>query len=1166
MTEKEIFMGKTPLIDNTAPVKGDFVEIDKESFYRISNYHHMPDFFLNIVSNADHWMFLSSNGSLTAGRVDRDNALFPYYTVDKIHDYKGLTGSASCFLVEIENKTSVWEPFTDTSAALYHITRSLYKSIYSNKIIFEEENHDLGLTFRYGWYNSNLYGFVKIASLHNQSNQKVSVELLDGIKNILPPGIDYAFQNEYSNLADAYKKNELVENSSIGLFTLSSIPVDRAEPSESLKTTTVWSAGLPKSCQYLLSDTQVDRFKKGHPVQTETDIKATRGAYLVVSRLNLNQDETTEWLMAADVNKEATDVVSLLDFLNDTKNVVKAVREDINSGTRELVSMVAASDGLQLTNTPVCTARHYANTLYNIMRGGLFINGYQIERDDLANYIQKVNKNVFATMQSWLQGLSPAINHKELMKEVEKTDNRALYRIVSEYLPLSFSRRHGDPSRPWNLFHVNNRDDKGNPLFDYEGNWRDIFQNWEALGYAYPQFIEGFISKFLNASTLDGYNPYRITKESFDYEVPEPNNPWAYIGYWGDHQVIYLLKLLELSANFHPGKLDEWLTKEQFVYAHVPYRIKPYAEILQNPNDTITFDYQLNKQINTEVEKVGADARLLRCAGEDDPYTVNLTEKMLVVLLSKLSNFIPEAGIWLNTQRPEWNDANNALVGGGASMVTLYYLRRFVAFWLELLNQTSVSEAPVSEEVADLFKTVHLFLEENQSLIGQGFSNEARKMFADALGSAHSGYRAQIYHHSFSGKKTAVTTSDIRAFLSIVNDYINQSIAANKRSDGLYHSYNLVSFSENAIAIRRLYEMLEGQVAVLSSGFLSPRQSLDVLHALRNSALFRTDQYSYLLYPDRVLPRFLEKNNIPEAMVAQSKLLSRLVKVGDTSIVVRDRRGGFHFNAAFRNANMLKAALQGMTNGAFGSLVKKEMNTVLDIYEAVFDHQSFTGRSGTFFAYEGLGSIYWHMVSKLLLAVAENYHHAMADNASEEVRGKLKEHYYEIKAGIGLYKSPEVYGAFPMDAYSHTPSGAGAKQPGLTGQVKEDIISRLLELGVVIAHGQISFNPELFNPEEMLQAGKVFSYYTLEGGKGELTLKPGEFAFTFCQVPIVVAPGNKSWIEVYYTNGARTTTEGCSLEKSISESLYKREGRISRINVFSAVMKKLKKEIQIENR
>ena len=45
---------------------------------------------------------------------------------------------------------------------------------------------------------------------------------------------------------------------------------------------------------------------------------------------------------------------------------------------------------------------------------------------------------------------------------------------------------------------------------------------------------------------------------------------------------------------------------------------------------------------------------------------------------------------------------------------------------------------------------------------------------------------------------------------------------------------------------------------------------------------------------------------------------------------------------------------------------------MLDLFERLFDHESFTGRSGTFFGYEGLGCIYWHMVSKLRLAAAGN--------------------------------------------------------------------------------------------------------------------------------------------------------------------------------------------------
>ena len=84
-----------------------------------------------------------------------------------------------------------------------------------------------------------------------------------------------------------------------------------------------------------------------------------------------------------------------------------------------------------------------------------------------------------------------------------------------------------------------------------------------------------------------------------------------------------------------------------------------------------------------------------------------ITEKLLATLLAKLSNFIPEAGIWMNTLRPEWNDANNALVGTGASMVTLYYMRRFVTFAQELFQQSTMENFSVSAEMYWFFDLVN---------------------------------------------------------------------------------------------------------------------------------------------------------------------------------------------------------------------------------------------------------------------------------------------------------------------------------------------------------------------------------------------------------------------------------------------------------------------------
>lgn len=270
-------------------------------------------------------------------------------------------------------------------------------------------------------------------------------------------------------------------------------------------------------------------------------------------------------------------------------------------------------------------------------------------------------------------------------------------------------------------------------------------------------------------------------------------------------------------------------------------------------------------------------------------------------------------------------------------------------------------------------------------------------------------------------------------------------------------------------------------MAVMSSGLLSARESVTLLDSLRRSCLYRTDQNSYLLYPDRRLPKFLEKNNIPPTTLERSKLLMEMVGRGDRRIVVKDINGEFHF-APFRNSEELRDALRKLGSEEYGDLVKRDEEVIIEMYEELFDHRSFMGRS-SFFKYEGLGCIYWHMVSKLLLAVREVLIQALHNNEDEDTVKRLKEHYYEIRDGIGVHKSPKLYGAFPTDPHSHTPGFTGAQQPGMTGQVKEDIISRLGEMGVLVEDGRLVFQPRLINQMEFLRIPKTFTYYDLWGQK-----------------------------------------------------------------------------------
>ncbi len=1121
---------------------------DNERWLRISHCDAMRPFFMSVVSDSNHWMFIASNGGLTAGRKNPEYALFPYYTDDKVTESAEITGSKSIFQVWAGQETWVWEPFSERFTGRYAISRHLYKSVWGNKIMFEEINHDLGLTFRYRWCNSHRFGFVRQAELRNDSDRYYTITLLDGLQNLMPYGVPSDLQAKASNLVDAYKRSELEPASGVGIFALSAIIVDKAEPAEALKANVVWSLGLERP-RYLLSALQLDNFRRGQAIRQEHDVKGEKGAYFVCADIALPARAGKKWMIVANVNQSHTQVVDLRRVILSEADLEKQLHDDIAAGTRRLIHLVASADGLQCTADVLNDTRHYSNVLFNIMRGGIFDNHYQIDKKDFVTYLAKANKEVAARNQSFIEVLEETFGQATLKDLALRSGDVDFIRLAIEYLPLRFSRRHGDPSRPWNYFSINTHSEAdGSKILDYEGNWRDLFQNWEALALAYPEFIEGMIFKFLNASTFDGYNPYRVTKDGFDWETIEPDNPWSYIGYWGDHQIIYLQKFFEIIEKYHPGALQAFWDKDWFVYAAVPYVIKPYAQILDNPQDTIEFDHRWDAAIRKRREQLGADGALLAKPG-GGVYHVNFTEKLLAALLAKLSNFVPEAGIWMNTQRPEWNDANNALVGNGASMVTLYYLRRFLAFFHQLLSSSPLGQVNISAQLAELYHHILEALQHYSPLLKAHFSPQDRKAVMDRLGSAASNYRHQVYQYGFSGEKSAIGLDELQDFIRLVLDYLEHSIRANQRPDKLYHAYNLITVKNDSAEVARLTEMLEGQVAVLSAGYLSAEQALEVLDALKRSALFREDQYSYILYPNKNLPGFLQKNILSGKDVQSSALLRQLLADGNPAIVEQDMEGDFHFNGHFKNAKDLEQALNAL-GGKYRHLVEQDRPLVLDLFEKVFQHKAFTGRSGTFFSYEGLGSIYWHMVSKLLLAVQECCMSAIENRATPEVISRLLEHYYEIEAGIGVHKPPELYGAFPTDPYSHTPLHRGAQQPGMTGQVKEDILSRFGELGVFVKNGQLYFDPCLLRSAEFLQAPQVFEYCTVAGDTRQLVLREGQLAFTCCMVPVVYSWADSDTITVHYTDGKAEQMIGNVLNRRISSLVFRRTGKIERVEVF----------------
>ncbi|MDX1447429.1 MAG: hypothetical protein R3246_00065 [Acidimicrobiia bacterium] len=1108
-------------MDSVIPVpSGEFVVEDGIDWFRIDDFDSIDPFLVNLVTPSDQWMFVSSSGALTAGRRSATHALFPYETDDRLHRNGGLVGPVTIIRIGSE----VWEPFA-THVPLGTVRRSILKTADGTRLRFEEHHPRLGLTFRYTWATADRFGFVRTSELVAEPGwETAEVHVLDGLRDVLPSGVDLATQQSASTLVDAYRRAELADPG-VAVFTLEALVSDRPEPAESLRANTVWSLGLEAPI-VALSDAQLRHFRSGLPVVAEHSVKGRKAGFFVVTSAVLEADSCLSWMMVAEVEVTHGQLAELRQWLRSAANPIGEVTADVRLARGRLVDIVARADGSQVTADRRATVHHFSNVLFNVMRGGVFLDDHRVRMGDVVAFIESRNTPAVERFSARASALPEILEIDELKRAVADDDD--LSRLVAEFLPLTFSRRHGDPSRPWNAFEISVRSPSGDARIGYQGNWRDIFQNWEALLYSFPGYIESVIAKFLNASTVDGFNPYRITDRGIDWEIPEDGS-WSNYGYWGDHQVAYLDRLIEASERFQPGLLAKQIGQATHSYADVPYRIVPYDRLVQDPKSTVVFDRSAQAAIDERVALIGADGRLVP-SRHGGVRLASLAEKLVVPALSKLSNLVAGAGIWMNTQRPEWNDANNALVGNGVSAVTALYLANYIRNVDRLLTETDVHHVLISDAVLDWMEALHgIFHRHRATAASQSISPEARRALLDELGAAFSTYRERAYETGL-GSARPVAIETIRGLCAAALPFLDQVSERSRRPDGTIESYWLMRLEDDRAEVEALGLMLEGQVAWLAGTGLEPGAAADLVDTLFRSPLYRSDQRSFLLYPDRDLPAFWEKNIVPDGAIGEERA---------ASVLTRDVEGSLHFDASLRSRRDLVTLLQKLdfdpTTGA----------ELLDLYERTFRHASFTGRSATMYRYEGLGSVYWHMVSKLLLAIQEHLHRAVESDRSQPAIAELVDAYVRVRAGLGYRKEVSEQGTFPTDPHSHTPAHTGAQQPGMTGQVKEGVLLRWGELGVRVVAGRLRFRPVVLSATEFLTETRTWDRLGEDA-----TLEPGTLGFTFCGVPIVyhLSSGEDPWSAVTRADGSRL--EGSEqLDRETSRQVFSRRGLVDRIDV-----------------
>ena len=1047
-------------------MEGRFVEDEGESWYRIDGVDRQPPFFIALASDCDVWAFVSTAGSLAAGRRDAEGAFFPYETVDRIHLRWEHTGPRSWIRIAGREHTELWQPFAPRLAGGTGL-RSVSKNLSGTRLRFSEEHPSGRLRFQYEWSTAASLGLVRTARLVAPQGP-VPVQVLDGLLNLVPPGVSVTHSTTMSSLTDAYKWNESAAGGRLGLFALYARIWDRAEPKESFEALVAWHAGAPPGGRTLLSAHQLADFCHSGRVEAETLTRGRRGAFLLHFEAAVDA-AGLEWHQVIDSPRSQVQAFELCRALDSGGGTPAEIRAGVAANTAGLDALLARADAFQSSGDPMAAAHHRANVLFNVMRGGVFAAGTNFYRDDLQAYLRQRNRPLAQALGPQIATWPEQVDRAFALAAARAAGPQA-ERLLLGYLPLTFSRRHGDPSRPWNKFSIQVRDAAGRRLVHYEGNWRDIFQNWEALIPSEPAYVGSMIEVFLGAMTPDGYNPYRISRAGIDWELVEPENPWSQIGYWGDHQVVYLLKLLEAAQAHEPGLLQGLWDHAVHGFADVPYRLRPHAAQTAHPKSTIVFDDAAQARTQARAQRIGADG-LLVCDAQDRPVLATLAEKLAIIVLAKAGSLVPGGGLWLHTQRPEWNDANNALVGNGLSVVTLAHLRRFLVFVTTLPG----AERPFALSAATLQALQGFAALVDATPVAVVHDAAARRSFLDASGTLLDVWREQAYRGA-AGRSPALAPPRLLSGLAqALLPLVDATLQRCRRDDGLFHSYNLVDLGQGRADLSPLSPMLEGQVALLSCGLLSLDEAVALLDALFASPLFDERRRSFLLYPDRALPGFLDRNRLDDAALALP-VVQDLLQRGRTDLLQQQSDGTVRFAPGLSNRADLEAA---------GADLGTALAPLAAAYERLLKHHEFTGRSGTMFAYEGLGCIYWHMVAKLLLAVQERVFEA-ADRAAPQAPA-LKAHYRRVRDGLGYRRSAADFGAFPSDPYSHTAAEGGAQQPGMTGQVKEEILSRWGELGLRMRDGRVRFDPVLLDAAELPEGGALsFTWarlpYTLRRG------------------------------------------------------------------------------------
>jgi len=779
------------------------------------------------------WVFYVNRGQAIAsfGVRNKDGAMLEFFPADKAYQLTPSRGFRSFLKITQDGRISTHEPFQRGAGEA--VRQCL--SIAPHEVGVEEIHPGLGLRIRAdvsGLPEAPLAGLLRRVEVQNLGSTPKTVEIVDGLPQMLPFGLNQWCVKFMSRTVEAYMVVEGVDEN-LPYFRLKVLPTDTPQV-EPVAAGNFFVGFIDGQRTRSLVDAEKvfgladdfscpERFYAAEPLTFDNQVAGnkTPSAFQVLT-LTLAPGETRVFY---GLYGQAPSRESLRDFL---QGIGDAAYFESKRETNRLLVEGLSRRAFTATAHPLFDA--YARQCYldNGLRGGFSM-----------------------PVPGW----------------------ERLY---------VYGRKHGDLERDYNDFLV-----QDSPFSEGNGDFRDMLQNRRMDVFFDPALGAKNIRYFFNLIQPDGYNPCVLRNTRLivngaafpDYLAQFPGlqaliaRPFKYgelwrllsaqtdepesviqtllqdaeevedaefdRGYWSDHWT-YLLDLLESYAAIFPERLAELFQERGYSFFDPTHFVQPRsAKIAITPVGV--------RRLNAVVARPEKSA--LIATRTEYPYRVRdqhgqgkvvkttLLGKILTLIANKLACLdYGGVGIEMEADRPGWCDALNGLPGlFGSSVNETIELKRLTDFSRQVLEGLH-GECPLPVELAQFSEKLEALLQ-RPALSAQDFWEESQ--------SAKEHYRANVFM-GFDGAEVGLSFEWLRNFLAAVSVYLENAIDQARDHSGIatYFTYEAKAYRETragqievtAFRQRPLPWFLEGFVHAMR--IATPDQALRLYHCVRNSELF----------------------------------------------------------------------------------------------------------------------------------------------------------------------------------------------------------------------------------------------------------------------------------------------------------------------------------------